>query len=75
MLAAQLPMLLHGEARDALVIGLASGVSLGSALTHPLDHAVVVELEQAELVVSNSRLEWLRAVYDLRIALEIQPWT
>lgn len=29
----------------------------------------VVELEQAELVVSNSRLEWLRAVYDLRIAL------
>jgi outer membrane protein len=29
----------------------------------------VVELEQAELVVSNSRLEWLRAVYGLRIAL------
>lgn len=29
----------------------------------------VVELEQAELVLSTSRLEWLRAVYDLRIAL------
>jgi len=29
----------------------------------------VVELEQAELIVSNSRLEWLRAVYGLRIAL------
>ncbi len=29
----------------------------------------VVELEKAELVVSSSRLEWLRAVYDLRITL------
>ncbi len=29
----------------------------------------VVELEKAELVLSSSRLEWLRAVYDLRIAL------
>jgi outer membrane protein TolC len=29
----------------------------------------VVELENAELVVSGSRLEWLRAVHDLRIAL------
>jgi outer membrane protein TolC len=29
----------------------------------------VVELENAELMVSRSRLEWLRAIYDLRIAL------
>ena len=29
----------------------------------------VVELEQAELTVSSSRLEWLRAIHDLRIAL------
>jgi outer membrane protein TolC len=29
----------------------------------------VVELENAELLVSSSRLDWLRAVYDLRIAL------
>ena len=29
----------------------------------------VVELENAELTVSSSRLEWLRAIYDLRIAL------
>jgi len=29
----------------------------------------VVELEQAELALSRSSLEWLRAIYDLRIAL------
>ncbi len=29
----------------------------------------VVELEKAELVLSRSRLEWLKAVHDLRIAL------
>lgn len=29
----------------------------------------IVELERAELVVSSSRLEWLRAVYELRMAL------
>jgi outer membrane protein TolC len=29
----------------------------------------VVELEKAELVVSTSRLDWLRAVYELRMAL------
>jgi outer membrane protein TolC len=29
----------------------------------------VVELEKAELMVSRSQLEWLRAIYDLRIAL------
>jgi outer membrane protein len=29
----------------------------------------VVELEKAELVVSGSRLEWLQAIHDLRIAL------
>ena len=29
----------------------------------------VVELEQAELTVSTSRLEWLKAIHDLRIAL------
>ena len=29
----------------------------------------VVELEQAELALSRSRLAWFRAVYDLRLAL------
>jgi outer membrane protein TolC len=29
----------------------------------------VVELENAELMVSRSRLQWLKAIYDLRIAL------
>jgi outer membrane protein TolC len=29
----------------------------------------VVELEQAELALSRSRLEWLKAIYELRIAL------
>jgi len=44
-LISHLPLFYHsGEPRRALMIGLASGISVGSLLTHPLDHVDTVEL-------------------------------
>ncbi len=54
VLLGHLPMLFHAGPREALVIGLGSGVSSGSALRHPVRALTVVELEPA--VVRASRL-------------------
>ena len=51
-LLAHLPLLLHGAARDVLVIGLGSGVTLGSALTHPIAHADVLEISPEVVAAS-----------------------
>ena len=42
---AHVPLLLHPEPRSALVIGLASGMSLGSAGLYPLESLDCVEIE------------------------------
>lgn len=52
-LLAHVPLLLHREAKDVLVIGLGSGVTLGSALRHPIARADVVEISPE--VVEASR--------------------
>jgi len=44
LLAGHLPLLLRPEARDALVIGLASGVSLGAVERHPVESIRVLEI-------------------------------
>ena len=49
VLLGQLPMLVADHPRTALVIGLGSGVSAGSALTHSLDKLTIVEIEPAIL--------------------------
>ena len=43
-LLAHAPLLLHPKARRVGIIGLGSGVTLGSALTHPIDRADVIEI-------------------------------
>jgi spermidine synthase len=53
VLLGHLPLLFHPAPRDALVIGLGSGVSVGAALRHPVGRVTVVELERA--VVAASR--------------------
>lgn len=53
-ISGHLPLLLHpGAPRKALVIGLGSGVTAGSVLTHPDTSVVSVELSQA--VVDGAR--------------------
>jgi spermidine synthase len=42
-----LPLLIHREPKDILVIGLASGISAGSVACHPVEHIKIVEVEAA----------------------------
>ena len=44
LLAAHLPLLLHEDPRDVLVIGLASGITAGSAATHPVELIRIAEI-------------------------------
>ncbi len=41
------PLLLHEAPRDVLIIGLASGITIGSAATHHVERIRVVEVEAA----------------------------
>lgn len=52
-LLAHVPLLLHPDPKQAAILGLGSGVTLGSALTHGLDRAVVLEISPE--VVEASR--------------------
>ena len=45
-LLAHMPLLLHPNPKRAAILGLGSGVTLGSALTHPLDEATVIEISR-----------------------------
>jgi predicted membrane-bound spermidine synthase len=46
VLCAQLPLTLKTDAHDVLVIGLGSGVTCGSALTHPIEKLDLVEISE-----------------------------
>ncbi len=46
-LCAHLPLLLHPDPRDVLIVGLASGITAGSAASHPVRSIRVVEIEGA----------------------------
>ncbi len=52
-LVAHLPLLAHPDPKSALVIGWGSGVTVGAALTHPLDTVTAVELEPAVVEASH----------------------
>lgn len=52
-LVAHLPLLLHENPRQVAVIGLGSGVTVGAALTHPVERVDVIEI--APEVIEASR--------------------
>ena len=52
-LLAHVPLLLHPDPREVAILGLGSGVTLGSALTHPVRRADVLEISPE--VVEASR--------------------
>ena len=69
-LLAHVPLLLHPNPQRAAILGLGSGVTLGSALTHPLTEATVLEISPE--VVEASRFfeaENHRALADPRTRL------
>jgi len=47
VLLAQVPLLFGDPAKDVLVVGLASGVTVGSVALHPVERIDVVEIEPA----------------------------
>ena len=52
-LLAHVPLLLHPHPQRAAIIGLGSGVTLGSALTHPLTDATVLEISPEVVAASK----------------------
>jgi spermidine synthase len=69
-LVAHLPLLLHERPREVAIIGLGSGVTVGAALTHPIDRVEVIELspevvEASDLFAEENR----RALADPRTRL------
>jgi spermidine synthase len=69
-LLAHVPLLIHGRARSVGIIGLGSGVTLASALVHPIASADVVEIspevvEASQLFAEQNR----RALEDPRVRL------
>lgn len=69
-LVAHVPLLLHPAPREVAVVGLGSGVTVGAALTHPVERVDVVELSPE--VVEASRFfetENRRALADPRTHL------
>lgn len=71
-LLAHVPLLLHPNPKRVAIIGLGSGVTLGSALTHPVEAATVLEISPG--VVDASRFfetENHRALADPRTRLVV----
>jgi spermidine synthase len=52
-LIAHIPILLHPEPRDVLVVGLASGVTVGSVEKYPVETITCVEISPAMIEASN----------------------
>ena len=63
-LLAHLPMLLHGSAREICIIGLGSGVTLASALAHPVETVDVLEISPEVVEASRLFSEGSRAPID-----------
>lgn len=72
VLSGHLPFLFRPNARNALVIGLASGVSVGELLEYPLKKIDVVEIEPAvkEAAAAFAAVNG-KAMYDPRVAIRI----
>jgi spermidine synthase len=52
-MVAHLPLLLHEHPRKVMIIGLASGCTLGAALRHPVEEVVCAEIEPAMVDASK----------------------
>jgi len=53
-LLAHAPMMLHPDPNDVLVIGLASGVTVGAALSYPIESVDCVEIAPAMIEVAGT---------------------
>ncbi|MDW7984289.1 MAG: hypothetical protein RMK16_06395 [Acidobacteriota bacterium] len=58
VLSAHIPLLLHPDPQDVLIIGLASGTTAGSALKHPVRRVDVVDIVGAMPQATRFFLPW-----------------
>ncbi len=70
---AQLPLLLHPQPERVLIVGLGSGITLGSALRHPLDRVDCIEISP-EVVEASSYFDGVSGapLRDPRTALHVE---
>lgn len=72
LLSAHLPLLLHRDPKDILVIGLASGITLGAAERHALRSIEVMEIAPAVVEAAGRFDAWNgRALADPRMRIVI----
>ncbi|MGA1844573.1 MAG: fused MFS/spermidine synthase [bacterium] len=72
LMVGHLPLLLHQEAEDVLVIGLGSGMTLGAVAMHPIKRVDVVEIEPAVVEASDYFRDVIgNALHDPRVRLMI----
>jgi spermidine synthase len=73
VLMGHLPLLASPAARDVMVIGLASGVSAGSVLAHPVEALTIVEIEPS-MIEAQRFFEGLngRPLQDPRTRLRLE---
>lgn len=72
LLAAHLPLLLHAAPADVLIVGLASGITLGAAERHPVRGIQVIEIAPAVREAARRFDDWNgRALDDPRAGIVI----
>lgn len=64
VLSAHLPLLLHGNAQKALVIGLGSGVTLGHVGQYPLSTIHCAEIDEAVIEAARYFKDYNFAIHD-----------
>jgi len=61
-LLAHFPMLFHKNPKTVMVIGLASGITAGEALSYPIDNLDILEINDQVVAASNIFIPWNRKV-------------
>ncbi|MEZ4269211.1 MAG: fused MFS/spermidine synthase [Myxococcota bacterium] len=73
VLVAQLPVLFRPDAKRVLIVGLGSGISVGTLLAHDIERIDVVEISPAVARASRFFDEWSGApLSDPRVHLHVQ---
>ncbi|MHC4220582.1 MAG: spermidine synthase, partial [Planctomycetota bacterium] len=64
---AHLPLLLHPEPRSVFFLGMATGITAGAALDHPVDRVVVAELVPEVVTAARAHFEpYVNGLFDDR---------
>ncbi len=72
-MAAHVPLLVHPDARDVMVLGLASGITAGEALHYPIETLDILEISKEVVESSDYFLPWNnRVLEDDRTELILQ---